>query len=158
MALTGYGLQPSGWEKNLKRSASGGYGALNRQPASDALANMTREKYAAGLRAKQDKDQFDFAKQKEATRHGEWGDEFGFAKDKWRDEFGFEKARWQDELGLSQQDLDLARDKLEMVGKGEEYNRILNAITPLLNLGYGESDQVRTLLDAMMQRALEGGE
>jgi hypothetical protein len=111
MALSGWGLTPGTLEKNVTRSLGGKYGAVGNDSAT--IGDMMRQKYAAGLQAKQAKEGFDITRTAEANRKAESDRRFGLDTEK----FGFEKtdatrARdLQEEAmrgGWSQQDLDRA--------------------------------------------------
>ena len=107
MALSGWGLTPGSLEKNVTRSLGGKYGAVGNNQST--ITDMMRQKYSAGLQAKQAKEGFDLTRTAEENRKAESARNFGLESEK----FGFTQSEADKKWADAQRQYELDKSQME---------------------------------------------
>ena len=119
MALSGWGLTPGTLEKNVTRSLGGKYGAVGNNQST--ITDMMRQKYSAGLQAKQAKEGFDLTRTAEENRKAESARNFGLETEK----FGFTKTQAEKDWEANQRDYALRKQAMEGGWSQQDLDRAL---------------------------------
>ena len=148
MAISGWGLTPGSLEKNITRSLTGKYGAVGNTP--DAVSDMVRQKYASGLQAKTAKETFDLAREAEANRKAEAGQQFGLETEK----FGFAKEEagkgWEADL----RDYLLSKEQMTGDWTQEDLDRALRGTQLEAETGWRSNELAQRAKEAEMANRL----
>jgi len=165
MALSGWGLTPGTLEKNVTRSLGGKYGAVGNNPTS--IADMVRQKHAAGLQAKEAKERFDLSKTMEENRKAEAERDYGFSKIQAEKDWAYRQQQMQGDWrqqglnrALTEKELALKRSMSEqqwaqyekdygLRSSAQKFNQNEAALNAMLRQGYGDTESATTLLNRL---------